>query len=148
ITVKESLHQIPNKGIGYGVLKYITPMELKEGINLDTVPQIEFNYLGQFDADVEQMSQFKIALESGGESISSNREFKYDFSIGGMITGGKLSITVSYKKKYYSKEIVCDLLDNYKKSLLEIINHCKGLTLLDNIICEDIIENVADEIII
>ncbi|MCK4978973.1 MAG: non-ribosomal peptide synthetase, partial [Candidatus Delongbacteria bacterium] len=82
--VKESLHQIPNKGIGYGILKYLTPDELKEGLEFKQTPQIEFNYLGQFDAEVEGMELFSIASESSGESFSLNREFDYNFSITGI----------------------------------------------------------------
>ncbi|NOQ24319.1 MAG: amino acid adenylation domain-containing protein, partial [Bacteroidales bacterium] len=123
-SVKEKLRQIPNKGIGFGILKYLTPPELKDDVNYDIEPQIEFNYLGQFDSDVEQMSLFKIAKESGGNPISPNRKNNSDFSIGGMIAGGKLSVNITYKKKYYSEELIDNLLENYKKSLLEILNHC------------------------
>ena len=43
--VKESLRQIPNKGIGYGVI-----------IGYDSVPlpKVSFNYLGQFDQNTKQ----------------------------------------------------------------------------------------------
>ncbi|NOQ24952.1 MAG: amino acid adenylation domain-containing protein, partial [Bacteroidales bacterium] len=126
--VKENLRQIPNKGIGFGILKYLTPPELKDNVNYDIEPQIEFNYLGQFDSDVDQMSLFKIAKESGGNSVSPKRKNKCDFSIGGMIANGKLSVNITYKKKYYSEELINDLLENYKKSLLEILNHCTKFT--------------------
>ncbi|NOQ28295.1 MAG: amino acid adenylation domain-containing protein [Bacteroidales bacterium] len=147
-SVKENLRQIPNKGIGFGILKYLTPPELKDDEDYDIEPQIEFNYLGQFDSDVDQMSLFKIAKEPGGNSVGSKRKNKCDFSIGGMIANGKLSVNITYKKKYYSEELIDNLLENYKNSLLEIINHCKDVTFLDNIICENDIENVADEITI
>ncbi|NOQ25416.1 MAG: amino acid adenylation domain-containing protein, partial [Bacteroidales bacterium] len=126
--VKENLRQIPNKGIGFGILKYLTPPELKDNVNYDIQPQIEFNYLGQFDSDVDQMSLFNIAKESGGNPVSPKRKSKCDFSIGGMIANGKLSLTIAYKKKYYSDQIITNLLENYKNSLLEIINHCTKLT--------------------
>ncbi|NOQ28197.1 MAG: amino acid adenylation domain-containing protein, partial [Bacteroidales bacterium] len=127
-SVKESLRQIPNKGIGFGILKYLTPPELKDDVNYDIEPQIEFNYLGQFDSDVDQMSLFTIAKESGGNPVSHKRKSKCDFSIGGIIANGELSVTLNYKKRYYSDEIITNLLENYKKSLLEIINHCTKLT--------------------
>lgn len=125
--VKESLHQIPEKGIGYGVLKYLTPLELKENIKFDNKHQIEFNYLGQFDSDLKQMSQFSVTQEYSGETESLNREINYNFSFTGIIAEGKLTISVNYKKKYYSKKRISNLLDNYKKSLIDIINHCKNL---------------------
>ncbi len=44
--IKEQLHNIPNKGFGYGVLKYVTQVPLPE---IDERCKITFNYLGQFD---------------------------------------------------------------------------------------------------
>ncbi len=152
--VKESLHQIPNKGIGYGVLKYLTPSELKEDIHFNSKPQIEFNYLGQFDSDVEQMNLFGIAHESGGTEVSPEREINYDFSFNGMIAGGQLNLSVRYRKKYYSERLVSDFLNNYKNSLIEIINHCEDIILsaddrlINDIVIEGVLENSADEMVI
>ncbi|NOQ27954.1 MAG: amino acid adenylation domain-containing protein [Bacteroidales bacterium] len=127
-SVKESIHQIPEKGIGYGILKYLTPATLKDDLQFNNKAQIEFNYLGQFDSDVDQMSHFSIANEFKGEEASTNRELNYDFSINGMISKGKLAITVSYRKKYYSEKLISALLESYKKSLISIINHCKNIS--------------------
>ncbi len=49
-SVKEQLRQIPNQGIGYGILRYLSSDE--ETVNkLQQLPkpEISFNYLGQFD---------------------------------------------------------------------------------------------------
>jgi fengycin family lipopeptide synthetase C len=46
-SVKETLRQVPNKGIGYGILKHLTSAENKEGISFALKPEIIFNYLGQ-----------------------------------------------------------------------------------------------------
>ena len=51
---KETLRQIPNKGIGYGILRYITRDDNRKDIEFNHTPQIAFNYLGQFDTDVSQ----------------------------------------------------------------------------------------------
>lgn len=45
--VKETLRLIPNKGIGYGILKYLTAPERKGNVQLTLQPEIIFNYLGQ-----------------------------------------------------------------------------------------------------
>ena len=150
----DPLDQIPEKGIGYGILKYITPTDLKEVVKFNNEPQIAFNYLGQFDSDVKQMSQFRIAKESRGQEVSSRRENNYDFLFGGMIAGGRLSITVRFKKKYYSEELISDLLDNYRNSLIDIINHCinasvpKNKSLIDNVVVENEAGEYTDEVMI
>ncbi len=52
--VKEQLRGIPDKGMGYGLLRYLNP-ETDEQLADLTVPQIGFNYLGRIsDADVPE----------------------------------------------------------------------------------------------
>src|SRR5262249_22100624 len=48
-SVKEHLRSVPGRGLGYGALRY-----LRRPADLDgPVPQVGFNYLGQFDWDDE-----------------------------------------------------------------------------------------------
>src|SRR5690606_30075110 len=44
---KESLRRVPNKGIGYGILRYLGDSAHQEALFVR--PEISFNYLGQFD---------------------------------------------------------------------------------------------------
>ncbi|GCB53366.1 non-ribosomal peptide synthetase [Streptomyces sp. NL15-2K] len=48
-TVKEQLRAIPDKGIGYGMLRHLNPATAPELAGRPE-PQIGFNYLGRFDA--------------------------------------------------------------------------------------------------
>ncbi|MFJ9033251.1 amino acid adenylation domain-containing protein [Streptomyces sp. NPDC102274] len=54
-TVKEQLRLLPDRGIGYGLLRHLNPRTAAELGVLETRPQIGFNYLGRFvgqpDAD-------------------------------------------------------------------------------------------------
>lgn len=45
--VKEMLRRIPNKGIGYGILRYLTSPEKKGDFEFKLKPDISFNYLGE-----------------------------------------------------------------------------------------------------
>ncbi|WP_121639836.1 non-ribosomal peptide synthetase [Virgibacillus sp. Bac330] len=52
--VKDILRKIPNKGIGYGILRYLSD---HEEVLLDFEPEISFNYLGNFDEKMEVASR-------------------------------------------------------------------------------------------
>jgi iturin family lipopeptide synthetase C len=121
--IKETLRQIPHKGIGYGVMKYLTAPEHKKGIDFQARPHVGFNYLGQFDADVEEKS-FGIAKESYGRLQSPNALRPYPFEVLGMITGKRLQLSLTYNKKQYKPETVESLLSQYKAKLGEIITFC------------------------
>ncbi|MBL7256049.1 non-ribosomal peptide synthetase [Paractinoplanes lichenicola] len=52
--VKEQLRQVPDKGVGYGLLRYLNP-ETAEQLADYPAPQIGFNYLGRIsDTDVPE----------------------------------------------------------------------------------------------
>ncbi|WP_431041065.1 non-ribosomal peptide synthase/polyketide synthase [Streptomyces sp. P1-3] len=48
--VKEQLHAVPDRGIGYGLLRHLNP-ETAEVLRTSSGGQISFNYLGRFSAD-------------------------------------------------------------------------------------------------
>ncbi|HLP44935.1 MAG TPA: condensation domain-containing protein, partial [Candidatus Kapabacteria bacterium] len=122
--IKEILRQIPNKGIGYGILKYLTGEENKKEIEFTLKPQISFNYLGQFDADVKQLSSFEMAKESTGywQSLNNRREYLLDVS--GMTADNRLTMTVSYNKTHFKPGAMAALAGNFETELRQLIAFC------------------------
>ena len=45
--IKEQLHAVPDRGLGYGLLRYLNPQTAARLSGLAR-PQIGFNYLGRF----------------------------------------------------------------------------------------------------
>ncbi len=123
-TVKETLRAIPRKGIGYGVLRYLAPAELREGMEFVLRPQVIFNYLGQFDADVRKMTELGIAAESPGPVASPDGVRLYDLDLSGMISGECLSVTVSYNRTHFRQATVEGFLSGYMDWLRRIIRFC------------------------
>jgi non-ribosomal peptide synthase protein (TIGR01720 family) len=124
--IKESLLQVPHKGIGYGILEYLTAGEYKREIDFKLAPQISFNYLGQFDTDVEQMSSFKIARESTGKRLGNKGQRRHSFDVSGLISDKQLSLSIVYNKKQYKAETVKTLMDHYMTELKRIISYCSA----------------------
>jgi len=121
-TVKEMLRRIPNKGIGYGILKYLTTAE---EVSLQLRPQIAFNYLGQADDEIND-GLFELTDVSDEHSISPELTRSYDFEIEGMVIRGQFRVIVYYNKQHYKPETVTSILSYYHSELLNIIAHCEG----------------------
>ena len=121
--VKETLRQVPNKGIGYWILKYLTSPEHKENLHFKLNPQINFNYLGQFDSDVSKTS-FGIAAESCGTLSSPERQRSHELEVSGMIANKQLVMSIAYSNKQYKRETIESLLNDYKTSLCRVVSHC------------------------
>gem|GEM_PF-704386 len=120
---KETLRRVPNRGFGYGVLKYLAAEEQRKEVNFKLNPQIGFNYLGQFDTDVEQMS-FGIAKESPGNIVSLNEQREIEIDVSGMIANKRLVASIAFNNKQYKSETINILLDHYNIELRRIISYC------------------------
>jgi surfactin family lipopeptide synthetase A len=121
--VKESLHKIPSKGVGYGILKYLTAPENKQGFTFDLKPQISFNYLGQFDSDMNRDS-LKMAAESQGRGIDQEMGIDYDLVVTGILARKTLNLSVQYSNKQFKAETISLLTDNLHEQLKKIIAYC------------------------
>ncbi|MCP4157781.1 MAG: hypothetical protein GY757_59275, partial [bacterium] len=124
--IKENLRRIPKKGIGFGILKHLTAREHKEDILFKVKPRISFNYLGQFDSELKQMSSFEMARESVGISAGPNTGRDYEFDINGIISSGCLQISVSYNKAHHKEDTVREFTDNFKAELQRVIAFCSS----------------------
>nr|WP_258957390.1 non-ribosomal peptide synthetase [Bacillus wiedmannii] len=115
---KEALSSIPNKGLGYGVLK-----ALGENVLENVKPDITFNYLGELDQE-SGSDYFNMSDIARGEEIAIENEFSTGLSINGAVTNKKLRMVIIYNGSNYSEKFMQALNDEFKKQLLVIIEHC------------------------
>jgi amino acid adenylation domain-containing protein/non-ribosomal peptide synthase protein (TIGR01720 family) len=121
--VKEDLRHIPNKGIGYGLLRYLTDDENIKGLSFSSVPEISFNYLGQF-AETAGAGLFKRSPLSTGNPLSPETEKMHPIDIVGAIEGDVLQMTISYITLQYEEQTMLHLIGSFKAHLLRLIEHC------------------------
>ncbi|MGO4951398.1 amino acid adenylation domain-containing protein [Paenibacillus sp. DRB1-1] len=121
--VKESLRRIPNKGLGYGVCRYLSKSE--DGFVWGAEPEINFNYLGQFDDDANQ-DEIGISSYSSGSPTSNQQARSFVLDINGMVLDGALSLDLSYSRKQYRKVTMEAFAQRLEQSLRELITHCAG----------------------
>ncbi|WP_459478622.1 amino acid adenylation domain-containing protein [Clostridium saccharoperbutylacetonicum] len=121
---KETLRHIPNKGVGYGILKYLTNFENKKDISLKLNPEIGFNYLGEFGKSSDE-TLFKFSDLSSGKAISEQNEKINSIEINGFVIDGELKFIINYGIEEYKQETIEKLTELYRKKLLEIIEHCE-----------------------
>lgn len=121
--VKETLRKIPNKGIGYGILKYLTPLEHKLDISFTIQPEISFNYLGQFDQEVTT-EVFTVSNMSRGCLVNPEMNRDQLIDITGVTVGGKLRLSFVYNHLAFQKESIEKLIEGFTSNLLSIIKHC------------------------
>jgi amino acid adenylation domain-containing protein/non-ribosomal peptide synthase protein (TIGR01720 family) len=121
--VKEQLRSIPNRGIGYGVLRY-----LSKDAQLQTLPQAEvrFNYLGQFDQALPESSLFKLVNQTPGASRSQADNRRYLIDINGFVLGGQLQLEWTYSEQIHKRFTIEQLTTGYVQALRSLITHCQS----------------------
>ena len=118
--VKEQLRQLPAKGIGYGVLKYINKEEALQGRD----PwDITFNYLGQVDAARRSSKWFSGAPEAAGTGAVTDVKIRHKISVNGSVENGELVLNWSYSTLHYNADTIQELAGNYLAQLQQLITH-------------------------
>ncbi|MBB6498472.1 non-ribosomal peptide synthetase [Pedobacter cryoconitis] len=116
--VKEQLHGIPDKGLGYGILKYINKETVLQG---DDPWEIVFNYLGQLDNLTKNSPHFQFAEEYTGHSVSPAHIMRDKLAIDGMIRDGVLQFQWSYSGLHYQESTIEQLSASYLTHLKTLI---------------------------
>ncbi|MEA5617543.1 amino acid adenylation domain-containing protein [Cronbergia sp. UHCC 0137] len=122
--IKEQLRQIPDRGISYGLLRYLASPTIQATLKAIPSPQVRFNYLGQSDQIFSEKSLFTPARESIGNSRSPKGNRNTLIEINSIITGGKLRCDWTYSQKLHQLQTITTLADNYQKILISLIQHC------------------------
>ena len=121
-SVKEQLRTIPNRGIGYGLLRYASG-DSAVAEKLQALPQAEvrFNYLGQVDRALLDSSMFTVAAQPTGPAQSLKAERTYLLNVIGTVTGGELRLEWTYSENIHREETVGRLARSYIDELRELI---------------------------
>ncbi|WP_336155969.1 plipastatin non-ribosomal peptide synthetase PpsC [Bacillus sp. 204(2023)] len=123
-TVKDTLGRIPNKGVGYGMLKYLTHPENKS-ITFSKTPEISFNYLGQFN-DIERQDTFRPSSLGSGKDITHTWKRAQIIEMSAMVADKKLHFNLSYPPARFHKNTMEQLINRIEHFLLDIMKHCAG----------------------
>ncbi len=117
--VKESLRQIPMQGCGFGLLCYRPEYRSVWARRAD----ILFNYLGQFDTDLDE-KLFEAAPGNLGATQGKEEAETHGLLILGMIAGGRLHIELLFDRSRYGDSAMHSFQLAFTDSLIRLIEHC------------------------
>jgi amino acid adenylation domain-containing protein/non-ribosomal peptide synthase protein (TIGR01720 family) len=126
--VKEQVRRIPNQGLGYGALRYLSGD--KEVIEkLRRLPQAEVccNYLGRVDQVVSGPVFFGPAREASGPHRSLRGNRRYLLEINGRLARGQLQYDWTYSERIYRRSTIEGLAQGFIEALRTLIVHCQPL---------------------
>ncbi|WP_420226763.1 amino acid adenylation domain-containing protein [Pigmentiphaga litoralis] len=121
-SVKETLRHIPNKGIGFGLLRYMSAAGAS--LAAQPYPQVTFNYLGQQDQALGEDALWQVAPESAGTQKAGSSPRRTLLEIVVAIRRGQLQVAWTYNSCVHTETEVRYLADRYLEELASVIQHC------------------------
>ncbi len=123
-SMKEQLRAVPNRGMGYGLLRYLHA-DSKVNEILKSRPQAEvlFNYLGQFDHVLPESSLFRLAGEFIGSREPRNNR-SHLLEVNAFVIAGQLRIEWTYSENAHYRETIVQLAADFMDILRSLMAHC------------------------
>ncbi|NIX91855.1 non-ribosomal peptide synthase/polyketide synthase [Pseudomonas fulva] len=127
--VKEHLRAIPDKGLGFGVLRYLGDAATRQALATLAQPRITFNYLGQFDGSAarEDDALFAPAAQSGGRQVSDQAPLGNALTINGQVFEGALKLDFTFSRQRFAAGTIEELAHAYVGELRAVVEHCLAL---------------------
>jgi non-ribosomal peptide synthase protein (TIGR01720 family) len=124
--VKEQMRGIPKRGLGYGLLRYMSGAggagaRLAEGGQAE----VSFNYLGQVDQVVGEERLLQVKREEIGGERSGQMRRRYLVEISAVVEQGRLQVGWRYSGKVHERERMERVVEGFRRSLEEMIEHCR-----------------------
>ncbi len=125
--VKECLRGIPNRGIGYGLLRYLSTNPAA-AVELESLPeaQVSFNYLGQLDNRLADSAMFGWAQGSIGPIHSPEGMRPYLLDVNAKIADGQLHVGWTYSKHLHNRSTVERLAQDFMETVRALITHWRS----------------------
>ncbi|MEY4509248.1 MAG: hypothetical protein RLZZ450_1370 [Pseudomonadota bacterium] len=125
VSVKETLRQVPRRGLGVGVLAAHGAADVRAELAALPRPRITFNYLGQFGQERgADDGLFAPAKESVGTLRDPAGPLGNWLEIDGQVYDDELSLRFQYSPKIHDADRVRGLVEAFARALTEIVEHC------------------------
>jgi len=123
--IKDQIRHVPDGGIGYGVLRYLS-QDPETRNRLRALPQAEvsFNYVGRSNQSFTETSLFAAAGGPVGASHSLKSPRRYVLEVTGGINQGQLRMAWLYSENLHERATIERFADGFVEALRSIIDHC------------------------
>ncbi|EPN54930.1 pyoverdine sidechain peptide synthetase II, D-Asp-L-Thr component, partial [Pseudomonas syringae pv. actinidiae ICMP 19096] len=124
--IKEQLRAVPNKGIGYGVLRHMADSTFAQPLAALPQARVTFNYLGQFDGSFneQQGALFVPSADSVGVALCEDGPLGNWLSLNGQVFDGQLQLDWTFSCEVYQASTIDTLARRYEQALTTLIEHC------------------------
>ncbi|WP_224248819.1 non-ribosomal peptide synthetase [Hyalangium gracile] len=117
--VRSRLRSLPNRGIDYGILRYLRGPGEEQVPALQ--PELVFNYLGQFDQVFDSNALFRPADESVGPTISPLSHRPHLLEVNSLEHEARLRVNWTYSPELHRPETIERLAEHFLEALRRLV---------------------------
>ncbi|MDZ8023828.1 MAG: amino acid adenylation domain-containing protein [Nostoc sp. DedQUE11] len=125
-TVKEQLRSIPQRGFGYGLLRYLNNETANSFAEAFPAP-ISFNYLGQVRSENGKNKLFQLLNEEIEVTRNPEGLRPHIIDINSIVIEGELRVDWLYSSSLHNQETIVKWAGEFQQNLLNILNHCTNI---------------------
>jgi len=127
VAVKEQLRAVPAKGIGYGLLRWLSAdPEIPRELAQQPAPQVVFNYLGRMDFGGSDAGAPWTGMEADvGAQRSPEGPRTNLLAVDAAVIEGRLSVTWTYGGRVHHAATVERLATAFFDELRALVAHCR-----------------------
>jgi amino acid adenylation domain-containing protein/non-ribosomal peptide synthase protein (TIGR01720 family) len=123
--IKEQVRGVPNHGIGYGVLRYLSgDAGICEKLRAMPKSEVSFNYLGRLDRVLDRSSFLELTEDIGGPACSPSACRAHLLEVIAFVGDGRLQLVWIYSENVHLKGTVKGLAEGFLRELRSLISHC------------------------
>jgi amino acid adenylation domain-containing protein/non-ribosomal peptide synthase protein (TIGR01720 family) len=127
--VRQALRAIPRRGIGYGVLRYLSSPDGPAGaLRGQPAPAVSFNYLGRFQRNAEEDSLLEVERFGIGRERDPGAPRPAAIAVEALVVDGRLHVTWRYSSNRHHAATVAALAQRGHEALRELIEPGRAQT--------------------
>jgi amino acid adenylation domain-containing protein/non-ribosomal peptide synthase protein (TIGR01720 family) len=119
--VRALVRGLPDKGLGFGLLRYLGNDRVREQLAALPEPKVVFNYLGQFDQDLGD-GRFAPSRVAVGALIDPATALNRELEINGQVYAGQLGLTFRFSGQRYQRQTIERLQNAYREALVQLLD--------------------------
>jgi amino acid adenylation domain-containing protein/non-ribosomal peptide synthase protein (TIGR01720 family) len=122
--VRRAYRHLPERGVGYGLLRHMAEGEAAERVRDLPEPEIYFNYLGQLDGVLDHRSMLRPAAEDPGSERSPTASRPRLLGVHASVADGRLAVVWTYGERLYRRETIEGLAGRFREELERLVDAC------------------------
>lgn len=122
---RDALAEIPNKGVGYGILRHLGGEDARHALRAHPAPEIGFNYLGRFGAALPGLGRYADEAEPTGRESGPDERRPHLLDVDAATEDGRLSVRIRAALAVLGQPAVTRFAAEYERNLRTLISRAR-----------------------